>query len=94
LAIQLRDLGEKVSDLTIMAKILSSLTSKFSVLQTAWDSVDPDRQTVEYLQERLITEESRLVAEKEESTAFSAMRIISERLAVQNTKETRKEEMR
>ena len=75
LAIQLRDLGEKVSDLTIMAKILSSLTSKFSVLQTAWDSVDPDRQTVEYLQERLITEESRLVTEKEESTAFSAMRI-------------------
>lgn len=52
---QLKDLGEDVSDLTIMAEILASLTSNFcSTLQTAWDNVDPSMQTVENLQERLI----------------------------------------
>ncbi|XP_015510860.1 uncharacterized protein LOC107217732 [Neodiprion lecontei] len=39
-----------------MVKILARLTSKYSNLQTAWDSVDPERQTVENLQERLIGE--------------------------------------
>ncbi|XP_071575811.1 uncharacterized protein [Temnothorax nylanderi] len=75
MARQLLDLGENVSDLTIMAKILASLTSKFSTLQTAWDSVDPARQTLENLQERLIKEESRLDAEGGEIAAFAAVRI-------------------
>lgn len=39
---QLLDLGETVTDVTIMAKILASLSSKYSTLQTAWDSVDPE----------------------------------------------------
>ncbi|XP_068989246.1 uncharacterized protein [Neodiprion pinetum] len=39
-----------------MVKILARVTSKYSNLQTAWDSVDPERQTVENLQERLIGE--------------------------------------
>lgn len=73
MASQLSDLGEKVTDVTIMAKILASLTLKFSTLQTAWDSVDPERQTVEYLQERLLKEESRLDAEGSETTALAAV---------------------
>ena len=69
------DLGENVSNLTIMAKLLASLTPRFSALQTAWDSVDPARQTLEHLEERLIKEESRLEAEGDEIAAFAVMRI-------------------
>jgi transposase InsO family protein len=61
-----------VSDLTIMAKILASLSSKYAAFQTAWDSVSPEQQTLNNLQERLIREEARLTAEDERPGAFSA----------------------
>lgn len=75
MAAQLLDLGEAVSNVTVMAKILGSLSPKYSAFQMAWDSVDPDRQNLENLQERLIREESRLTisAESEDGTsAFAA----------------------
>uniref|UniRef100_A0ABD2VUI5 Copia protein n=1 Tax=Trichogramma kaykai TaxID=54128 RepID=A0ABD2VUI5_9HYME len=50
MARQLLNLGENVSDLTIMAKILASLPSKYKSFRSAWNSVEPSRQTVEYLQ--------------------------------------------
>lgn len=74
MAAQLVDIGEPVSDTTIMAKVLASLSLKYSALQTAWDSVDPDRQTIENLQERLIREESKLTTEDESEEAFSAFK--------------------
>lgn len=40
MAAQLLDVGESVSDVTIMAKVL---LLKYATLQTAWDSVDPER---------------------------------------------------
>lgn len=39
MARQLKDLGENVSDITIMAKILGSLPSKFNAFVTAWENV-------------------------------------------------------
>jgi hypothetical protein len=54
MAAQLTDVGEQVSDTAVQAKILVSLLPQFNALRTAWDSVDPDRQTLENLQERLI----------------------------------------
>lgn len=65
MAAQLEDVGERVSELTVIAKILGSLSPKYSTLQTAWDSVDPIRQTLNNLEERLIREELRLGAESE-----------------------------
>lgn len=62
MARQLKDLGEVVSDVTIMAKILGSLPSKYNALVTAWDSVDADKQTLENLAARLIKEENRMTA--------------------------------
>ncbi|XP_070158410.1 uncharacterized protein [Polyergus mexicanus] len=53
MAAQLLDTGEAVSDVTIIAKVLASSSSKYATLQTAWDSVDSERQTLENLQERL-----------------------------------------
>lgn len=74
MASQLLDVGETVSDTTVMAKMLAGLTGKFSNFVTAWDSVDPARQTVEHLQERLQREESRLDNEREETAAYAAIR--------------------
>lgn len=73
MAMQLLDLGENVSEVTIMAKILASLTSKFNHFQTAWDSVEPDRQKLEYLKERLIQQENRFSHEDEGATALAAV---------------------
>ena len=72
MASQLKDVGENVSDATVMAKILASLTTRFSTLQVAWDSVDPGRQTLDNLQERLIREDTRLNGAEETSEALAA----------------------
>lgn len=74
MAAQLLDVGEAISDVTNMAKVLASLSSKYATLQTAWDSVDPERQTFENLQERLIREEARLNSDGDNQGAFSAFR--------------------
>lgn len=84
MARQLQDLGENVTDLTIMAKILASLTSKFSTLQTAWDLA---RQTLDNLLEHLIKEESRLDAEGGEITALAAVRISNEKAGGSKSKD-------
>lgn len=39
----LEDVGEKISEASIIAKILGSLPLKYSNLVTAWDSVDSDK---------------------------------------------------
>lgn len=71
----LTDIGERVSETAIMAKILASLPAKYGALQTAWDSVDAPRQTLDNLLERLIKEENRLVAEDEAATALAAVTV-------------------
>ena len=86
LATELLDLGENLSETTIMAKVLVGLTAKFSSFQTAWDSVEPERQTIENLQERLLREESRLNANTAEVTAFAAMKVSKSYSEVSNTK--------
>lgn len=75
MAAQLADVGEKMSEVAIMAKILASLPSKYNALRTAWDSVDSSKQNVSNLQERLIKEEARLSADDDAATAFAATRI-------------------
>jgi len=72
MASQLKDIGEDVSDVTVMAKILASLTTRFSTLQVAWNSVDPARQTLHNLQERLIREDARLKIDEDASEALAA----------------------
>lgn len=69
IARQLEDIGEKVSDVAVMAKILASLPSKYNSLVTAWDSVDAESQTLNNLQLRLLKEETRLTAEEETASA-------------------------
>lgn len=79
-AANLIDLGEVLSDAAISAKLLSSVTSKYSTLQTAWESVDPTRQTLENLQARLIREEARLKSDGDEgASALAASRQVRDK---------------
>lgn len=60
IARQLSDVGENISNVAIMTKILGSLPPKYHSFVTAWKSVNPERQTLNHLRERLLTEESRI----------------------------------
>jgi len=75
MARQLKDVGEAVSDVTIMAKILESLPSKYNAFVTAWDSVEEANQTIFNLTQRLIKEESQLTATDEAATALAAVNL-------------------
>ena len=70
---QLKDISESVTDAAMMAKVLGGLPEKYGPFSTAWDSVEPARQTLSYLQERLLKEEKRLASEGEVMGAFSSM---------------------
>ncbi|XP_071637504.1 uncharacterized protein [Temnothorax longispinosus] len=54
--------------------LTQSLTSKYSIFKTAWDSVHPERQTVSYLLERLIREEQSLSEEGDSAGALAVAR--------------------
>ena len=69
MAADLIDSGETVPDRSVIAKLIGSLTSKYSVFRSVWDNVDPARQTLENLLERLVAEEERLKTENGESAS-------------------------
>lgn len=69
MARQLKDVGEEVSDVTVMAKILGSLPTKYNVFVTAWDSVGTVNQTISNLTQRLIKEETQLYRRNSERTS-------------------------
>ena len=47
------------------------MSEKLNYFSSAWDNVDPDRQTIDSLQEKLIKEEKRF--EKEEAAVTNAL---------------------
>jgi len=71
MARQLRDIGETLSDVTIIAKILGSLPEKYNALITAWDSVENENQMLDRLWQRLIKDETRMNAADEASDALA-----------------------
>lgn len=75
LAQQLRDIGQNIDDVSIMAKILGSLPPKYNAFRTAWDSMDQERQTLDNLMERLIKEESQYSTDDDAASALAAMKI-------------------
>lgn len=54
---QLRDIGAKVEDAQIIAKILVSLPPSFRFFISAWDSVHQEERTLSLLTKRLVKEE-------------------------------------
>lgn len=79
LAQQLRDIGQNIDDVSIMAKILGSLPPKYNAFRTAWDSMDEGRQTLDNLMERLIKEESQYSVEDDAASALATMTISKKR---------------
>ena len=69
MACKIRDAGQEMAEINIMAKILGSLPSEYSGLVTAWDSVPTEAQTVEILLERLIKEENKMASEDDGGTS-------------------------
>lgn len=64
MALQLKQLGKPVDEEAIKAKILDGLPDEYSGFETAWDSVAPERQTMQELVQRLLKEEMRIKATK------------------------------
>uniref|UniRef100_A0ABD2XH93 CCHC-type domain-containing protein n=1 Tax=Trichogramma kaykai TaxID=54128 RepID=A0ABD2XH93_9HYME len=75
IASQLKDIGQTVSDVMIMAKIISTLPSKYNAFISAWDSVPDTDQTMDKLRERLLREETRMSADDDIPRAFAATTI-------------------
>ncbi|UYV67002.1 hypothetical protein LAZ67_4003628, partial [Cordylochernes scorpioides] len=55
---QMKDLGEPISDVALITKIICSLPDKHKNFITAWDSVSSGEKTLENLTARLLKEES------------------------------------
>ncbi|KAG5317910.1 COPIA protein, partial [Pseudoatta argentina] len=85
MARQLKDVGEELSDVMIMAKILGTLPQKFSPLVTAWDSVSEANQSRANLIERLLKEENRLANFEVATNALATMKIQERNGAVNNS---------
>lgn len=94
MAAQLLDVNEKVSQTMIMAKLLGSLSSKYGTLQTAWESVDPEKQKMEHLVERLLREETRLANEEEAPGAFAAFKRNNSKKASESSEKEKKNKYR
>ncbi|CAB0028080.1 unnamed protein product [Trichogramma brassicae] len=75
IASQLKDIGQTVSDVMIMAKIISTLPSKYNAFISTWDSVPDTDQTMDKLRERLLREETRMSADDDIPRAFAATTI-------------------
>ncbi|UYV62645.1 hypothetical protein LAZ67_2001397 [Cordylochernes scorpioides] len=58
LAQQMKDLGEPISDVALITKIICSLPDKYKNFITAWDLVSSEEKTLENLTARLLKEES------------------------------------
>lgn len=69
---QLGDVGTPVDEETVIAKVLSGLAEKYGSFVEAWDSVHPDLQTLENLQQRLIRRDERLGVGESTASALVA----------------------
>ena len=73
MARQLLDLGQNLPDIQVMSKIIVSLPTKYRNFRTAWNSVKPTRQTIEYLKQPLMEEECYMNEEEREIEALAAI---------------------
>lgn len=89
LASQLKDAGQELAEVEIMAKVLGSLPHKYNTLITAWDSVPTEDQKIGVLLERLIKEENRMTIEGEATSAFSVVSVSGKNRGFSGNKEKR-----
>lgn len=66
----LEDVKETVSKTTLIAKILRGLPARFQAFKTSWRNIEPDRQKMDFLEERLLVEEQEMAEETEAVALF------------------------
>ena len=66
-------IDENVSNVMVMAKVLSTLPVKYSPFISAWDSVPSEKQTLTSLRGRLLREEARMSALDDVTSALATM---------------------
>lgn len=79
IANQIRDVGQEIPSVMIIAKILSTLPSKFNAFVSALENVDEANQTLEILQERLLREETRMTTTDDIANALATSSLSSEK---------------
>jgi len=67
LAFRLNEMDTKISDKMIISKILTTLPKEYIYFESAWESMEPERKTLENLTARLIGEELRFHPQEEEN---------------------------
>lgn len=72
LALQIKNSGEKLTDMTLITKVLSTLPVKYRNFRQAWLSMDESKQTLSNLIARLIDEEKSIEDGEKDETAFVA----------------------
>lgn len=87
---QLEEMGEKISEVAKISKIINSLPPKYDMFVTAWDSVESSKQTLTDLIARLMKEEQKN-SMKDESEATLALQIESLKLNPSSTVHSRKQ---
>ncbi|CAB0041120.1 unnamed protein product [Trichogramma brassicae] len=75
LASQLKDIGQPVHEVMIMAKIISTLPAKYNAFISAWDSVPEADQSLDRLRERLLREETQMTSDDDVTRAFATTTI-------------------
>ena len=73
------DIDQGVTDVMIIAKILSTLPSKFHAFVPAWDSVPDDKQTLAYLRKRFFREKARMSSTDNLNSALATMSVSNDR---------------
>lgn len=68
---KLENIGEKVSEMSVISKLLSSLTPRFSAFRMAWECTPKDAQKIENLTVRIIREDKRLKEDHESETTLA-----------------------
>lgn len=71
----LSDIGEPVTEVDKIAKVIGSLPIKYNNFITACNSCDEDKQTCDNLTARLLKEELRLTEMEDTNTAFASLNV-------------------
>nr|XP_023017724.1 uncharacterized protein LOC111506754 [Leptinotarsa decemlineata] len=86
-------MGEDISDVAVISKIINSFPPKFAMLVTAWDSVDSSKQTLSDIIARLLREEHKLSVSDNKDDSL-ALQIQSMKIRHNPKNSTRKRKMR
>ena len=79
IANQLKDIGQEISQVMVMAKMLSTLPTKYNAFISAWDNLQETDQTLDKIREPLLREETRMTTTDDVTNALAATTISSNR---------------